>query len=229
MNRAMARCTRARSRRGNPIGVPGRRRAGTRSRADGERLSKPTRPSLARSSDSSGGPKSWRNFDTTENSSVGPHRRRPRRIMANRIREPVFSGHGYSPAITRVLIDVPQVGAGAVRRGALPGGEPARPESAAVSAEAQVIRLVASPPPGGPAAAGGPQMTERTTGPITEGGAPASPPLVLHVIPTTTARGAQVEARAVADELDAPGVRIHRVLSLFDGRPEVASDYSLGH
>jgi len=52
---------------------------------------------------------------------------------------------------------------------------------------------------------------------------------VLHIIPTTTARGAQREARALADELDAPGVRIHRLLSLFAGPPQVASDYSLGH
>ncbi len=71
-------------------------------------------------------------------------------------------------------------------------------------------------------------MTERTTVPMAEGGAPASPPLVLHIVPTTTARGAQREARALADELDAPGVRIHRVLSLFEGPAEVRSDFSLG-
>jgi glycosyltransferase involved in cell wall biosynthesis len=54
-------------------------------------------------------------------------------------------------------------------------------------------------------------------------------PLVLHVIPTALARGAQREARALADELDAPGVRSHRVLSLFDGPQEVATDFALGH
>jgi glycosyltransferase involved in cell wall biosynthesis len=51
--------------------------------------------------------------------------------------------------------------------------------------------------------------------------------LVLHVIPTPAARGAQREARALADQLDAPGVRHHRVLGLFDGPPEVVVDYSL--
>lgn len=53
-------------------------------------------------------------------------------------------------------------------------------------------------------------------------------PLVLHVIPTPLARGAQREARALADELDAPGLRSHRVLCLFEGRPEVEPDLSLG-
>jgi glycosyltransferase involved in cell wall biosynthesis len=53
-------------------------------------------------------------------------------------------------------------------------------------------------------------------------------PLVLHVIPTPLARGAQREARALADELDAPGLRAHRVLCLFEGRPEVEPDLSLG-
>ena len=52
-------------------------------------------------------------------------------------------------------------------------------------------------------------------------------PLVLHVIPTPVARGAQREARALADRLDRPGVRAHRVLSLFDGPPEVRPDISL--
>jgi glycosyltransferase involved in cell wall biosynthesis len=54
-------------------------------------------------------------------------------------------------------------------------------------------------------------------------------PLVLHVIPTTVARGAQREARALADHLDDAGVRVHRVLSLFDGPQEVATDFNLGH
>ena len=52
-------------------------------------------------------------------------------------------------------------------------------------------------------------------------------PLVLHVIPTPLARGAQREARALADELDAPGLRAHRVLCLFDGPIEVQPDLSL--
>jgi glycosyltransferase involved in cell wall biosynthesis len=52
-------------------------------------------------------------------------------------------------------------------------------------------------------------------------------PLVLHVIPTPLARGAQREARALADELDAPGLRSHRVLCLFDGPAEVEPDLAL--
>jgi glycosyltransferase involved in cell wall biosynthesis len=60
---------------------------------------------------------------------------------------------------------------------------------------------------------------------------------VLHVIPTARPRGAQREARALADRLDAPGVRRHRVLSLFDEAPptagnpgaEVVVDYALHH
>jgi len=59
-----------------------------------------------------------------------------------------------------------------------------------------------------------------------------SEPLVLHVIPTTAPRGAQREARALADRLDSPGRRRHRVLSLVghgrgtDG--EVTVEYALG-
>jgi len=52
-------------------------------------------------------------------------------------------------------------------------------------------------------------------------------PLVLHVIPTPLARGAQREARALADELDTPGHRAHRVLCLFDGPDEVDADVTL--
>ena len=55
------------------------------------------------------------------------------------------------------------------------------------------------------------------------------PPLVLHVIPTRRARGAQREARALADRLDRPGVRVHRVLSLFAGPDEVRADVALDH
>ncbi len=54
-----------------------------------------------------------------------------------------------------------------------------------------------------------------------------TPPLVLHVIPTRIARGGQREARAIADQLDEPGVRDHRVLNLFAGVPEVRADFSL--
>jgi glycosyltransferase involved in cell wall biosynthesis len=52
-------------------------------------------------------------------------------------------------------------------------------------------------------------------------------PLVLHVIPTARARGAQREARALADRLDTPATRVHRVLSLFAGPAEVEVDASL--
>jgi glycosyltransferase involved in cell wall biosynthesis len=72
-------------------------------------------------------------------------------------------------------------------------------------------------------------MTERTTGPKTEVAQTTDLPLVLHVIPTTVARGAQLEARALADQLNRPGVRVHRLLSLFDGPAEVVADLSLGH
>ena len=67
-------------------------------------------------------------------------------------------------------------------------------------------------------------MSERTTDAV----GPTDVPLVLHVVPTARARGAQREARAVADHLDSPG-RAHRVLSLFDGTAEVVVDASLGH
>jgi glycosyltransferase involved in cell wall biosynthesis len=63
-----------------------------------------------------------------------------------------------------------------------------------------------------------------------EAGAPE--PLVLHVIPSTVPRGAQREARALADSLDAPGVRRHRLLSLTGSgqgtEGEVAVDFALG-
>jgi glycosyltransferase involved in cell wall biosynthesis len=57
-------------------------------------------------------------------------------------------------------------------------------------------------------------------------------PLVLHVIASPAARGAQREARALADLLDAPGLRRHRVLALVSGagghETTVAVDYTLG-
>jgi glycosyltransferase involved in cell wall biosynthesis len=65
-------------------------------------------------------------------------------------------------------------------------------------------------------------MPTQSYAPSTDG------PLVLHVIPTARARGAQREARALADELDTPGVRAHRLLTLFDGPAEVDTDLALG-
>jgi glycosyltransferase involved in cell wall biosynthesis len=64
---------------------------------------------------------------------------------------------------------------------------------------------------------------------MTELWQPTAEPLVLHVIPTPVARGAQREARALADRLDDPGRRAHRVLTLFEGPDEVDSDFSLGY
>jgi glycosyltransferase involved in cell wall biosynthesis len=49
------------------------------------------------------------------------------------------------------------------------------------------------------------------------GDAAAGESLVLHVVPSTAPRGAQREARALADRLDAPGTRRHRVLALVGG------------
>ena len=59
-------------------------------------------------------------------------------------------------------------------------------------------------------------------------GAPAVP-VVVHVIPTAVARGAQREARALADHLEVPGRRHHVLLSLFAGPEEVPVDVSLAH
>lgn len=56
-----------------------------------------------------------------------------------------------------------------------------------------------------------------------------TPPLVLHVIPTGAARGGQREAQALRRRLDAPGVRDHRLLSLFTGPDEIPVDVALGH
>ncbi len=72
-------------------------------------------------------------------------------------------------------------------------------------------------------------MTEPITEPTADDVLPARVPLVLHVIPTGTPRGAQREARALADELDAPGSRHHRVLSLFDGGHDVEVDVAIDH
>lgn len=69
-------------------------------------------------------------------------------------------------------------------------------------------------------------VVEGVRGAPTDAGGPA--PLVLHVIPTAVARGAQREARALADRLDQPGVRRHRLLCLFDGPEEVPVDRWLG-
>lgn len=54
---------------------------------------------------------------------------------------------------------------------------------------------------------------------------PAGP--VVHVIPTAVARGAQVYARALADELDSPAER-HLLLCLFDEGDDVRVDERLG-
>ncbi len=54
-------------------------------------------------------------------------------------------------------------------------------------------------------------------------------PLVVHVIPSPRGRGAQRAARILVDRLDEPGVVRHRLLGLFDGRPEVEIDLTLGH
>ena len=64
---------------------------------------------------------------------------------------------------------------------------------------------------------------------MTSVGATRAIPSVLHVIPTRIARGAQREARALADVLDRPGVRSHRVLSLFDGPPQVEAEIAIDH
>ncbi len=64
--------------------------------------------------------------------------------------------------------------------------------------------------------------------PVPGGSAPAVP-VVLHVIPTATARGAQREARALATRLDIPGIRHHRLMSLFVAAREVDVDYALDH
>lgn len=68
-----------------------------------------------------------------------------------------------------------------------------------------------------------------TAGPVHAEWESVDVPLVLHVIPTGQARGAQREARALADHLDAPGIRHHRVLSLFAGRDEVTVDRGLDY
>jgi glycosyltransferase involved in cell wall biosynthesis len=77
-------------------------------------------------------------------------------------------------------------------------------------------------------------MTGPTRGESTVEESRGTEPLVLHVIPTRAARGGQREARALADRLDAPGVRRHRVLTLVDSAGEdddgekVAVDYTIG-
>ena len=144
--------------------------------------------------------------------------------MASRRRDPLSPGHGQSPAITKILIDVPCSAGHLVTGGAAPCDRPMVAEVVARWAG----RVSA---PRRPAAASG--MTEqRTDGRSVErkeGSLPAPTPLVLHVIPTRTARGGQREARALADRLDAPNVRHHRVLNLFDGPAEVAADFTLDH
>ncbi len=57
----------------------------------------------------------------------------------------------------------------------------------------------------------------------------AHEPLVLHTIPAAVARGAQIEARAIADQLDEPGVRRHELLGLVDGPDDVVVEHSIGY
>ena len=57
----------------------------------------------------------------------------------------------------------------------------------------------------------------------------AHEPLVLHTIPAAVARGAQIEARAIADQLDEPGVRRHELLCLIDGPDDVVVEHSVGY
>ncbi len=54
-------------------------------------------------------------------------------------------------------------------------------------------------------------------------------PLVVHVIPTAVGRGAQREARAIADRLGRAGTRRHILLSLFAGPQEVGVEEALAH
>jgi glycosyltransferase involved in cell wall biosynthesis len=53
--------------------------------------------------------------------------------------------------------------------------------------------------------------------------------LVVHVIPSPRARGAQRAARVLVDRLNEPDGVHHRLLGLFDGPPEVELDLSLAH
>ncbi len=74
-----------------------------------------------------------------------------------------------------------------------------------------------------------PEAAVSTAGQVSGNERPGDIPLVLHVIPTATARGAQREARALATRLDLPGARRHRLLSLFAGQEQVPVDLALDH
>ena len=54
------------------------------------------------------------------------------------------------------------------------------------------------------------------------------PALVVHVIPSPQARGAQRAARVLVDRLNEDETVRHCLLSLFEGSPEVAVDPPLG-
>jgi hypothetical protein len=109
MNRATARVTIALSLRGNPSGFDGRTIVEiSRSPALG-RSSNPIRPTRASPTESSGGSNSSLRSGTIEKSSVGPQRRRPRRVVRSRSRDPLLAGHGYSPAMTKVLMHAPSL------------------------------------------------------------------------------------------------------------------------
>ncbi len=64
-----------------------------------------------------------------------------------------------------------------------------------------------------------------STRPATSSGVP----LVVHVIPTAVGRGAQREARGIADRLGRSGARRHVLLSLFAGPHEVRVEEALEH
>jgi glycosyltransferase involved in cell wall biosynthesis len=57
----------------------------------------------------------------------------------------------------------------------------------------------------------------------------ATMPMVVHIIPSAVARGAQHGARELADRLDRFGSHSHRVLTMFAGPTEVPVDMSLDH
>jgi glycosyltransferase involved in cell wall biosynthesis len=103
-------------------------------------------------------------------------------------------------------------------------------EGPAAALPVRTLLLASSRPWGRPRLGGRPidqSLPEDTHNGMTQDSPTTDVPLVLHVIPTARARGAQREARALADHLDTPGVRHHRVLSLFAGPDEVVVDRSL--
>src|SRR5665213_3588048 len=92
---------------GSSMGVDGLARRATLPLPDAGRSSYPTRPTRSSWAIPSGSPKSSRPCGTIEKSSVGPQRARPHSTVSSRSLEPLLAGHGYSPAITNVLIHAP--------------------------------------------------------------------------------------------------------------------------